>query len=443
MPPSLFAGSTNRFLEIEIDGEVLTPRQQLGAVGYAAQADTSGDVACTGCVTGGEIAAGTVSTVQLAADSVQAGEIAPNAVGASEIATNAVGAAEISSSAVGASEIASNAVGNSELDNAASFDMAQLDISGDLTVQGNVSFVGQVSEIGCADGTVEQTFPGIANSSANRTMVGCAGAVSYLERDSLCAPGWYVCSYADWQNNYGAVVPSNNYWVQEDLKYNGSASACAVHRTSGADCGSSSAMKVCAPYGGCTWDYCGYGTSATSVQYYYGGCAPSTAGALCCKGEPPAVVDYFGDTSGDNIADTWLTSNWQNVVPTSSWFLFVEVQIDGGDPVRYCLADAKYYVDSYLAHTPGSFSESDGGRLKYYSSSPASGWVENSGPRTNYWGAGCAGDSYDWCISWQLGGHTLAINPSETGYGELVYATAPGSSLRFRIAATRESACGF
>jgi hypothetical protein len=41
LPPSVFSGGTTRFLEVEVDGEILLPRQQLGAAAYAHKAETS------------------------------------------------------------------------------------------------------------------------------------------------------------------------------------------------------------------------------------------------------------------------------------------------------------------------------------------------------------------------------------------------------------------
>ncbi len=39
IPPDLFAGGADRYLEVVVDGEVLMPRQQIGAVAYANQAE--------------------------------------------------------------------------------------------------------------------------------------------------------------------------------------------------------------------------------------------------------------------------------------------------------------------------------------------------------------------------------------------------------------------
>ena len=231
LPPSVFSGATNRFLEVQIGAEVLAPRQQLGTVGYAAKADTAAEVTCTGCVASTEVLDSSLTAIDLAPDSVSASEIAADAVGSSEIAAGAVGASEIAIDAVGASEIAPNAVraseiatgsvGPSEVDSTASFVMGGLDITGNLVVDGNVSLIGIVEENGCADGTVEQRFPGLSSSSANRKMVGCSGVETFDNRADLCAPGWRVCSRIEWQNNFGAMDPMSNYWVNDRLFFNG------------------------------------------------------------------------------------------------------------------------------------------------------------------------------------------------------------------------------
>ena len=203
-------------------------------------------------------------------------------------------------------------------------------------------------------------------------------------------------------------------------------------------------MKVCSPTGGCTWRNCGYGTVVTGLHYYYGGCQPPTAGALCCKGEPTANVFQFADTSGNNISDTWLDTNWTNLLVESSWYLFVEVQMNAGEPVQYCLSDAKWYVDNYLAITPGGSSISDGGMTKYYRPSTGGAWLVTNEARTNFWGTTCSsGGLYSWCIAWGMGGATLGIVPTEINFGEVRSATATPSTMRLRVAPTRLSACGF
>jgi hypothetical protein len=43
LPPSVFAGGAVRYLEITVGGETLAPRQRIGTVGFAAQAERSAD----------------------------------------------------------------------------------------------------------------------------------------------------------------------------------------------------------------------------------------------------------------------------------------------------------------------------------------------------------------------------------------------------------------
>lgn len=48
IPPSVFSSGTNRYLEITVDGETLAPRQRIGSVGYAHQAEKAADAASLG-----------------------------------------------------------------------------------------------------------------------------------------------------------------------------------------------------------------------------------------------------------------------------------------------------------------------------------------------------------------------------------------------------------
>src|SRR5258707_8965865 len=55
----------------------------------------------------------------------------------------------------------------------------------------------------CADGTQEQVFSG--------GMVGCAGAATYANRNSLCAPGYRTVTAAEWTALRGSIAPSHHY----------------------------------------------------------------------------------------------------------------------------------------------------------------------------------------------------------------------------------------
>jgi hypothetical protein len=50
LPPSVFGGGADRYLQIEVDGEVLLPRQQLGSAAYASKAESAADAARLGGV---------------------------------------------------------------------------------------------------------------------------------------------------------------------------------------------------------------------------------------------------------------------------------------------------------------------------------------------------------------------------------------------------------
>jgi hypothetical protein len=135
---------------------------------------------------------------------------------------------------------------------------------------------------GCADGTVEQTFPNGA--------VGCAGAVTFDARNSLCANGGRVCTSAEWAELNGTVAPTNDYWTDDVLNYSGNGSgSCTVSTTAGYACEANQPMRVCTadgtdPEGNfCNWTGCGIDINTSNANLYFGGCdGNATAGALCC-----------------------------------------------------------------------------------------------------------------------------------------------------------------
>ncbi|HEX7798369.1 MAG TPA: hypothetical protein VF456_28595 [Vicinamibacterales bacterium] len=130
---------------------------------------------------------------------------------------------------------------------------------------------------GCADGTIEQTF---ANG-----VIGCAGAVAWASRASLCGPGYRIATSQEWVTYRAGIVPTHDYWTNDNLAFNGSAAACFVD-FAGAACPAGQPMRVCTPAGtdaegnACNWRNCGY--FANSPNAYFGGCSGNTtAGALC------------------------------------------------------------------------------------------------------------------------------------------------------------------
>lgn len=124
------------------------------------------------------------------------------------------------------------------------------------------------------------------------TMVGCAGKVSYASRAALCGAGYVVCGAKWWTGLRKGKNPTYNYWVDEPLKYSGSATACSVSTATGTSCTTDSPMRVCSgisdPLGNtCTWERCGL---ESTTNEYFGGCsgtADKAAGTLCCA--PPCA----------------------------------------------------------------------------------------------------------------------------------------------------------
>jgi hypothetical protein len=124
-------------------------------------------------------------------------------------------------------------------------------------------------------------------------MAGCAAAVSWSSRASLCGPQYHVCSASDWAALFPtpAPAPKHNYWTNDNLLYGGNGSgSCSVSTSSGNSCGTNQPMRVCTPSGTdaegnhCNWSNCDWGSVNGSVDYYFGGCVGNTtAGALCCR----------------------------------------------------------------------------------------------------------------------------------------------------------------
>jgi hypothetical protein len=88
LPPSLFSGGADRYLEITFNGETLTPRQTLSATGYANQAENAASAANAANATyaaaaadsaslGGQPAANYLLATGTAADSAKLGGVAP------------------------------------------------------------------------------------------------------------------------------------------------------------------------------------------------------------------------------------------------------------------------------------------------------------------------------------------------------------------------------
>ena len=135
---------------------------------------------------------------------------------------------------------------------------------------------------GCADGSVEQVFAG--------GIVGCAGAVTFPNRKSLCAAGFHPLASMTWRTSRGTTVPTHHYWTNDILNYTGTGTGMcsAEYATRGTACPPDDPMRVCAstvvdPEGNrCNWFNCAFDSGSTTPNEYFGGCAGNhTAGTLC------------------------------------------------------------------------------------------------------------------------------------------------------------------
>ncbi|MDI1436148.1 serine hydrolase [Polyangium sorediatum] len=144
----------------------------------------------------------------------------------------------------------------------------------------------------CADGTAEQSW--------GTNMYGCAGSVSYANRESLCGHRMHVCTAEEWNAKRASTAPTHIYWTDNgasDLGFSGSGSnncaAKAYPSTGTTSCGtldsngdSTRPMRVCsgtsdAEGNTCTWTGCKY-ESETAANYLGGCVGNANAGALCC-----------------------------------------------------------------------------------------------------------------------------------------------------------------
>jgi hypothetical protein len=112
-PASLRNAMTNNplYLEVEINGAILTPRERIVAVGYSLMADRVPNNAITSAM----LANGAVGSNQLAMGAVQSRNLALGAVTGGHIATGAVASAQLAEGAVTSNKLAPESVGDTQL----------------------------------------------------------------------------------------------------------------------------------------------------------------------------------------------------------------------------------------------------------------------------------------------------------------------------------------
>jgi hypothetical protein len=151
----------------------------------------------------------------------------------------------------------------------------------------------------CADGTAVE----IGDSG----VFGCAGSITFENRDGLCGEATIACTSAQYAAAFdasGGFTPTDHYWLDDNLGYLGDGpSDCDVGLVDEVNsyfaCSADRPMRVCAPgegtsdsidsYGNtCTWWGCTLNGSETN--YHLGGCDNDpTAGTLCCLGSRPEL----------------------------------------------------------------------------------------------------------------------------------------------------------
>jgi hypothetical protein len=134
----------------------------------------------------------------------------------------------------------------------------------------------------CATGWISDVF--------GNAMAGCGGAVPWLNRADLCAPGYQVATANEWVTWRSGMMPGQDYWTDDNLNFSGSgSSSCgAIFPPAGSACNQDQPMRVCSGTGAdfsgnvCNWANCGL--SGTSPNQFFGGCdGNATAGTLCIK----------------------------------------------------------------------------------------------------------------------------------------------------------------
>jgi parallel beta-helix repeat protein len=172
-----------------------------------------------------------------------------------------------------------------------------------VTANFNLSF--------CATGGASQIFSGLTN--------GCAGAVTFDRRGSLCAAGTHVCTANEFVATGG--VPTHHYWTDDALNYSFGTGPCGTASCSTNNCFASpgttyttvcsatTPMRVCssttpdAEGNTCNWINCGF--NSISPNQHFGGCnGNTTAGALCCFGAPTYFVDAAGGSDANPGSST-------------------------------------------------------------------------------------------------------------------------------------------
>jgi hypothetical protein len=183
--------------------------------------------------------------------------------------------------------------------------------------------------------SVEVTPSGCMNNAPADRFIngasGCGGTVHFDARESLCAPGYSVCTAKQWAAMPGTepitgidyFSPTQDYWTDDNLGYGIVNGVVDASTTSLGDCGTTGVggvleqtpMRVCTHNGsdaqGNVCNVAGCGLDGSS-NLSFGGCGGDvTAGALCCpvamgcaSGQPDDVFSTSTSPSGTVLTDT-------------------------------------------------------------------------------------------------------------------------------------------
>jgi len=155
----------------------------------------------------------------------------------------------------------------------------------------------------------------------------------------------------------------------------------------------------------------------------------------------------FIDTNGDDVAAEDFSDFLQGLSPDSSWYIFFEIESTfSGKVSAWCSERADWYRSEYLNRVSEGSSVVSGDWSKWHRQDLDESWVSDNGTYLNRYGISCDGNAFSWCSEWGIGGNILAILPKRSDHTESYSGNQGGfqtGSLKVRISATRNGACGF
>jgi hypothetical protein len=215
--PDLFS-EDNRWLEVEVDGEIFDPMQQITSVAFSMKAGVAEAVE-GGAITTVMIADGAVETDKLANDAISGAKIASDQVTSAHLVTGAVGTDEIDDGSVSSTDVGfyyagSTSKGGPATDLACVGCVSQSEIQVPLSLSGSASWSLISGYNEAADGT------GVYGESSYYGVWGYSTGNAYAGVHGTSSNGYGVRGYST--NNYGVYgvnANTGNYGYLGGSKY--------------------------------------------------------------------------------------------------------------------------------------------------------------------------------------------------------------------------------